>query len=317
MAGSAGAPPVGPPSCALASTGADHDCGHDEAQDCCDSLPVEGGSFLRNYDGGQYMPPDYPATISDFRLDRYEVTVGRFRAFLASYPANRPAEGAGAHPKVPGSGWNAAWDGNLLADASSVSTALRCHPSFATWTADPGASEKRPINCVTWWEAFAFCAWDGGRLPTEAEWNYAAVGGSEQRQYPWSSPADSTTIDATYDAYFCIADGSAFQKCFLSDIVFVGMPSTKGDGRWGQANLGGNLREWTLDWFDFGGSTPSHDPCDDCAHIAPDPSDIPRQLRGADFNDPPGDLKIGYVTEYTAGFRDKDAGFRCARNVMP
>ena len=65
----------------------------------------------------------------------------------------------------------------------------------------PGANESLPINCITWYEAFAFCAWDGGFLPTEAEWNYAAAGGSEQRAYPWSNPPTSTTIDCSHANY--------------------------------------------------------------------------------------------------------------------
>ncbi len=48
-----------------------------------------------------------------------------------------------------------------------------------------GSNENQPINCVTWYEAFAFCISDGGYLPTAAEWNYAAAGGSDQRAYPF------------------------------------------------------------------------------------------------------------------------------------
>src|SRR5580704_6839465 len=55
-----------------------------------------------------------------------------------------------------------------------------------TWTETAGSSENLPITEAHWYAAYAFCIWDGGFLPSEAEWNYAAAGGSDQRAYPWS-----------------------------------------------------------------------------------------------------------------------------------
>jgi formylglycine-generating enzyme required for sulfatase activity len=53
--------------------------------------------------------------------------------------------------------------------------ALKCQ-MVPSWTDTAGANEALPMNCLTWYAAFAFCVWDGGFLPTEAEWNYAATG---------------------------------------------------------------------------------------------------------------------------------------------
>ena len=69
-----------------------------------------------------------------------------------------------------------------------------CAPS--TWTPSPvsgsASQENLPINCVDWAEAYAFCIWDGGFLPSEAEWEYAAAGGSLQLDYPWGSAGPGT-----------------------------------------------------------------------------------------------------------------------------
>src|SRR5262249_30558262 len=145
------------------------------------------------------------ATLRDFRLDRYEVTVGRFRRFIAAQGAfsnSPPTAGAGAQPWIANSGWDPSWAANLMPGGPALISVLTCDLAYQTWTDLPGPNESKPINCVTWYEAMAFCAWDGGFLPTEAEWNYAAAGGSEQRAYPWSIPAGSVAIDpsdASYD----------------------------------------------------------------------------------------------------------------------
>ena len=173
-------------------------CGPAGTTDCCETLPVPGGTFLRDYDvGGDTMFKMMPAqaTVNGFWLDKYEVTVGRYRAFvLASQGTQQsaPAAGAGArglNDLANQAGWEAAWNANLPSDSIAQLASLKCD-AHETWTDVAGANESLPINCITWYDAMAFCIWDGGFLPTEAEWNYAAAGGDEQRAYPWSNAAE-------------------------------------------------------------------------------------------------------------------------------
>jgi len=287
-------------------------CGAAQDDSCCESPAITGGAYERGFDVAGDVDSGstaYPATVGDFRLDRYEVTVGRFRAFVNAglgTQARPPAAGAGAHARVAASGWDASWNTTLPASTEALVAALKCDPTFQTWTDAPGGNEQRPIDCVSWYEAVAFCAWDGGFLPTEAEWNYAAAGGEEQRAYPWSSPAGSLTIDAAHASYWdgtdCTGDG--MPDCALTDLGAVGTKPA-GDGRWGQADLAGNVLEWTLDFF---AAYPL--PCSDCANLT---LAAHRVIRGGSYGSDEDDLRGGRRLGIAPSDRNGITGIRCAR----
>lgn len=307
--GSTGTPAGMPgPSC----TGLAATCGPSGNEGCCTSLVVPGGTFYRSYDGLGFTDKSHPATVSDFVLDKYEATVGRFRAFVNAGMGTQtaaPAAGAGAHPLIAGSGWDSAWNAKLPADTTSLKTVLKCDstltPKFQTWTDTPGDNENRPINCLTWYEAFAFCAWDGGWLPTEAEWNYAAAGGSEQREYPWGSGIDPSKASYSGVEESCTGDG--VPGCTPADVAFVGSKPA-GNGRWGHADLAGNLMEWTLDYF---GNYPM--PCVDCANLVVDDC---RAIRGGYFYYIPTNSRAAMRFDgfWVEAVYSSD-GVRCARST--
>jgi len=304
VCGAADVPPS-PESCAAGAPGAGDDCGPGGAASCCASRLVPCGAFQPSYDGKTYGIPTPEASVSDFRLDTYEITVGRFRAFVEAgkgVQSDPPDLASGQHPHILGTGWNSAWDGYLAPTSQELVDRLHCHNVHATWTDTAGANERLPMNCISWYEAFAFCVWDGGRLPTEVEWNRAAAGGDEQREYPWGSGIDDTR--ALY--------GCAQGQCQASYILEVGSKSPTGDGLWGQSDLAGSMTEWTLDWF-----APMYtEGCVDCANVL---SGTERVVRGGSF--------ISGEDFVLASFRDKvlplsntnasryrHVGARCARD---
>ena len=177
---------------------------------CCESLLVSGDTF----DQGE--PDAFRSTVSSFYLDKYEATVSRMRRFVTAYDAwtaaGNPRAGAGAHPSIPGSGWDPAWNARLPANVVALTApsgaSLKCGGTLSTWL-DNAGHELQPINCVTFYVSYAFCIWDGGRLPTEAEFEFAAAGGSDDRLYPWGNAPVPSDTDATHAAYKCMGDGSA------------------------------------------------------------------------------------------------------------
>jgi formylglycine-generating enzyme required for sulfatase activity len=199
----------------------------------------------------------------------------------------------------------------LPADRDAQIAALKCDSDLeqlSTWTDSPGDSENRPITCLSWYDAMAFCAWDGGFLPTNAEWNLAAAGGSEQRAYPWSSPPSDLTIDPAHASYaddngHCLADGQP--ACTSADMRPVGSDAA-GDGRWGHSDLAGNAAEWTLDFSQSAYITP----CVDCADLS---GTTLRDARGGTAVTFASTLRTGARLPRAPGRRESVSGVRCAR----
>jgi formylglycine-generating enzyme required for sulfatase activity len=277
----------------------------------------------------------HPATVATFRLDKYEVTVGRFRQFVHAVVAGwRPVTGSGKHTHLNNGrglnatdggyepGWDATnWNGLFATTQTGWTSNLQCDSTYQTWTSiptlpDDGSvainhemwqNENLPINCETWQEAYAFCIWDGGFLPSEAEWNYAAGGGEGsggQRVFPWSRPSKNTTIDCSYANY---RDCPTKQKSRIAPNK-VGSESPAGDGAYGQTDLAGNVWEGTLDTY----ATAYVTPCSDCVNLA---TGSLRVSRGGSFADDPVNLETSPRDRHAPSERRGDVGFRCARSL--
>jgi formylglycine-generating enzyme required for sulfatase activity len=295
-------------SCLGGGSGAGKDCGALASADCCAVAYTEPGTFLRSYDAVSFTDKSYPATVGAVGLSVYEVTVGRFRKFLGAGLGTQltpPPADAGAHPKVAASGWQSSWNPKLAPSMQALQDGLRCHADLASFAPAPAANERHPINCVTWYEAFAFCAWDGGRLATEAEWNLAAAGGAEQRVYPWSQPPASTAIDETRAAYNCAGDGNP-GTCAAADLLVVGSRSPAGDARWAHADLAGNLAEWVLDVMGAYAV-----PCADCASVSGAPG-AERVVRGGGYDSTAAGVLAARRLGQDPSARTPRNGIRCA-----
>jgi sulfatase modifying factor 1 len=315
-------------------------------QDCCawdEVAETNHGAirFQRGWDasdngselGEEWQPRNEAAkvTVQAFHLDRFEVTVGRFRRFVAEYDAwiqggVQPRNGYAQHPALPQSGWQSAWNKLSLPDAV-LSATVPVVPSsgadfaarvskcgFHTYTDQPGANEARPINCINFFEAFLFCMWDQGRLPTEAEWNAAAASGA-QRMYPWSMPASSSVISAAHALY-----GKGEQ---LPDEV--GAHPT-GAGPFRSQDLSGNVYEWVRDsevadpkcmsagTCSYGGD--ASDPIELTADVDAQGQQL-RVLRGGSYKSREARVRTAHRYLIFGMSRISDIGMRCARPMVP
>ncbi|HET7542188.1 MAG TPA: SUMF1/EgtB/PvdO family nonheme iron enzyme [Polyangiaceae bacterium] len=337
----AGTGSVTPPSCAMSGPGRTT-CGANKDESCCTSLPVSGGMYSRTYtnSGSGAMGKADPATLSTFRLDKYETTVARFREYV-KYLENGgspPAAGSGKHTHLNEgkgladsgksgsfeSGWDASWSGKIPSGAGATAKwktniATGGCKNYGTWTDQPGNNDLLPITCTSWYESYAFCIWDGGFLPSEAEWKYAAAGGDEQREYPWGTTAPGSNNEyAIYDCCYpngkCSATSGSDTCTGLVNVAPVGFAS-KGVGKFGQLDLIGSVWEWNLDKFANYVS-----PCTDCAYLTG--STTNRVLPGAGFHSGTSlgntilysynRTSVSYDAETYRG--DYAVGLRCARS---
>jgi formylglycine-generating enzyme len=169
---------------------------------------------------------------------------------------------------------------------------------------------RSPINCVNWFEAYAFCIWDGGFLPSEAEWEYAAAGGSLQLGYPWgwTDPGTSNQYaifgEGNGAVDTCYYPGPGLKSCVGTASVAPVGTATLGAGRWGQLDLAGEVLEWNMDWF-----APYADPCTNCADFT---ASVNRISRGGIFFAPlfPAATRLNA----SPSERFDSVGFRCSRS---
>ena len=171
---------------------------------------------------------------------------------------------------------------------------------------DPeGAGASRPVVCVSWADADAYCAWDDahGRLPTEAEWERAAAGGLERpRTYPWGDAPPSCDRLAFL--------GAADARCGGAEEAQPVATHRRGDTPDGVSDLAGNVWEWVAD-----GYAP-----DAASRAAPSPSgpatgDL-RVVRGGWFGSEGVGLRAADRYAQEPALRSPTLGFRCARDPV-
>jgi formylglycine-generating enzyme required for sulfatase activity len=245
--------------------------------------------------------------VGSFFLDKYEVTLGRFRSFLADYDSWRslgnPRPGAGGHPRIPGLGWQERYAGDMPESAELFEGRVRLCSEVPLATLDlPNAPSQVPLNCVSWHEAAAFCTWDGGRLPSYAESYYAGVGGALDRTYPWGDDPPPSQVYALYGCAF----GFLTPQCTAAYVLPVGSHPA-GAGLYGQHDLAGSLTEWLLD----GSPAAFTEGCSDCGALA---STDEHYWRGGSWLEDADSLRNAPFVIAEATLRLPFLGLRCARD---
>lgn len=213
-----------------------------------------------------------------------------------------PKVDTGAYPSVANTGWGQSWttsSGDLPASVSTLQSNVKCSATYQTWTDTVDTNEAYPINCVNWYEAFAFCIRDGGRLPTEAEWEYVAAGGAQNRLYPWGHDAPDSSR---------VRDGYSNNSPFLS----FESKGVAGASYFGVADLAGSMWEWGFDWYvaDYYGGSGTVLVCNDCANAS---VATERSVRGGSWASYDEPLRPAYRSYYVPTERFDRIGFRCVR----
>ena len=235
-------------------------------------------------DAGDDEGPVHTVHLDAFYMDKYEVTNAHFKAFV---DANPQWQQGNIEDRFHNGGYLANWTGNNY----------------------PAEEADYPVYQVSWYAAMAYAEWAGKRLPTEAEWEYAARGGLAGNKYPWGDMI--TAADANYEKT-------------VGDITPVGNYPPNGYGLY---DMAGNVWEWCLDahdWDFYAVSDNSRNPLAGVETVqwlrenfATIPTDPPRVLRGGGWLSPARNLRVANRFGEAPTFALDDGGFRCARAVTP
>jgi formylglycine-generating enzyme required for sulfatase activity len=224
-----------------------------------DELAVSGGSFDMGAAGGTDVPL-HNVTLAAFLIDRTEVTNARYQACVSA--------GCCIPPTYDGS-----YSGR--------------EPYFGVSRYD-----NYPVVFVGWDQARQYCAGLGKRLPTEAQWEFAARG-TDGRTFPWGSNPPTTTL-------------AHFDEALEGDTAQVAYHST-GASPCGAMDMAGNVWEWVADWYGetYYTTSPASDP------PGPD-TGIARVVRGGSFASPADQLFAYARMWFLPADSYSSVGFRCA-----
>ncbi|UAY53751.1 formylglycine-generating enzyme family protein [Ferruginibacter albus] len=229
---------------------------------------VEGGSFEMGADNKQASPDEYPkhkVTVSGYWIDATEVTNAAFEKFVKATGYITTAEQKPDWEQLkkqlpPGTekpDESELVPASLVFHASDQPVSLNDYSQWWEWKKDadwkhphgPGSTikgkENYPVVHVSWYDAVAYCKWAGKRLPTEAEWEYAARGGLKNNIYPWGNePVETGKPKAN------TWQGSFPNKNTQWDKFYYAAPVRSFDpNHYGLYDMAGNVWEWCGDYY--------------------------------------------------------------------
>lgn len=206
-----------------------------------------GDAFSEGYPADGELPV-HPVTLGAFSMDATAVTNAQFAEFMSATGYMTDSERYGSSAvfhllveagpqdvigRAPGSEW---W--------MDVRGADWAHPRGprSHWTEIP----HHPVVHVSWEDATAYCAWAGRRLPTEAEWEYAARGGLSGQRYPWGGE-----LTAPDGSFLCNIWQGEFPNLNTEQDRFLGTAPVRSfpANGYGLFEVAGNVWEWCSDWF--------------------------------------------------------------------
>jgi len=165
--------------------------------------------------------PQHTVYLDAYQISKYEITNSQYKVFM-------DAGGYSTQSYWSDIGW--AWrTTNSITEPRYWSAG-----TYNNGTAFP----NHPVNGVSWYEAYAFCNWAGGHLPTEAQWEKAARGTVASNYWPWGSSWD----EAKCNSYYGTVPDTFY---YSSPVGFF----TAGQSPYGVYDMAGNVLEWCNDWY--------------------------------------------------------------------